>query len=201
MSFYKLITSSSQLKDLALDVRDNEKNVIFFIGEIIGSISICVNLASKTSSELYIGGFLRGDSDLRIKYDVIQNENDSHSIYKSNFCLDDNSQKHSSLTIHFESGSSGSKGEEFDNTTLLSSSSRNTCMPSIFCNEEKVHGVHNMSTGHIDPETADYLKSRGFSLSSIKEIIAMSSLSEIINQIDDESVIKCIYKELNYGRN
>lgn len=197
---YKVFTSASPLSDLNFDVAAGKKvrMVLVFVGEISGEININCTLAERTMVEFYVATVLRGRSDFRLNYlaEHVGAESESKFVLRGN--LDDEARKKSTLGIHFAKGAVGAIGSEDEKVFLLSEDARNISIPRIDCDEDDVAGKHSASTGSIDADALKFLMSRGLTERAARKRLEFANVASIINMIDDEKVLKCIYEELDY---
>lgn len=197
---YKVFTSASPLSDLNFDIAAGKKvrMVLVFADEISGEININCTLAERAVVELYVATILRDESDFRLNYlaEHVGAESESKFVLRGN--LDDAARKKSTLNIHFAKGAVGAIGSEDEKVFLLSEGARNISIPRIDCDEDNVTGKHSTSTGRIDADALKFLMSRGLTERAARKRLEFANVASIINMIDDEKVLKCIYEELDY---
>lgn len=88
-------------------------------------------------------------------------------------------------TIDFQTGASGSEGEEKEDVLLLDDGVVNQTIPLILCAEEDVQGNHGATIGNLDDELLFYLESRGIPKPDIYELMARARLESVCQKIPD----------------
>ena len=92
-------------------------------------------------------------------------------------------------TLDFKSGSTGSVGDEQEDTLLLSPDVINRTMPVILCGEEDVDGRHGASIGQLGDDTLFYMESRGIDEEAAKKLMIRARMESIARMIPDEAII------------
>lgn len=99
--------------------------------------------------------------------------------------LRDKAQKTYRGTIDFIKGCSGSKGEETEETLLLSPAVTNKSIPLILCDEEDVAGEHGASIGRLSEDVLFYMQSRGISKATAEDLMARAKIDAVAQLIPD----------------
>lgn len=106
--------------------------------------------------------------------------------------MDGDSKKVYRGTIDFKNGCSGAKGNEMEETLLLSPTVVNKSIPIILCDEEDVEGEHGATIGRLSQEELFYMQSRGISETEAKimmskarvlSVAALSENEELVNKV------------------
>lgn len=151
----------------------------------------------KNSEVVFDGAFmLRDEQELNFDYKVIQLGENSKSHFELVGTLDDKAKKTSSEIIDFKVGATNAEGYETEKVTLLSNEAQNVAKPIILCTEENMHGEHSFSSGHLAPETIDYLRARGVSLERAKRIISREQILHVAKLCKNETIIQEIEEAL-----
>ncbi|MCR4739438.1 MAG: SufD family Fe-S cluster assembly protein [Lachnospiraceae bacterium] len=103
--------------------------------------------------------------------------------------LRDNAFKTFRGTIDLKHGAKGAKGEEIEETLLLSESVRNNTLPVILCDEDDVEGAHGATIGRLSKEMLFYMESRGLSEHEAEVLMTKGKLNSVRNLINDEKSI------------
>ncbi|MCR5100927.1 MAG: SufD family Fe-S cluster assembly protein [Butyrivibrio sp.] len=135
-----------------------------------------------------IGYLCKDEQNYDINYIAQQNGKRTDSKCVCRGVLIDKASKTFKGTIDFRVGSSGSVGDEQEDTLLLSPDVINRTMPVILCQEEDVDGRHGATIGQLDEDTLFYMQSRGISSEQAKKIVVKARLDSIANMIPDDEV-------------
>lgn len=181
---------------LSFKLKNNAKISIQCI--ILNSGSFKFHFEQDENSELVFNGAfaLRREQELNFGYTTIQLGRNSKSHFELVGTLDDKAKKISSETIDFKVGATNAEGYEAEKVTLLSNETQNVAKPIILCAEENMHGEHNFSSGHLDPETIDYLRARGVNPESVKRIISREQILRVAKLCKNEAIIQEIEEAL-----
>lgn len=98
--------------------------------------------------------------------------------------LKDESSKTYRGTIDFKKGCSGAKGNEIEETLLLSPKAVNRSIPMILCDEEDVEGEHGATIGRLTDEMLFYMETRGIPEETAERMISRAKIIEVANLID-----------------
>lgn len=91
-------------------------------------------------------------------------------------------------TIDFKNGCSGSKGNEMEESLVLSPDVVNKSLPNILCDEDDVQGEHGATIGRLSSEILFYMQSRGISAKEAERIMARAKIQAASDLIADEYV-------------
>lgn len=100
-------------------------------------------------------------------------------------------------TIDFKKGCTGSKGNEMEETLLLSPKVVNKSLPVILCDEEDVEGEHGSSIGRISKEILFYMQTRGISQKQAEELLTIAKIQYAADLIPCEEINEQIQKRLS----
>jgi len=87
-------------------------------------------------------------------------------------------------TIDFKKGCSGAKGNETEETLLLSPKAVNRSIPMILCDEEDVEGEHGATIGRLSDDMLFYMQTRGIPKEEAERMISRAKIIEVANLID-----------------
>ena len=107
---------------------------------------------------------------------------------KVNGTVKDNAIKSYRGTIDFKNGCCGSKGNEMEETLLLSPKAINKSLPVILCDEEDVEGEHGATIGRLSSEILFYMESRGISEKEAEIIMSRAKIQAIADIIPDDEI-------------
>ena len=102
--------------------------------------------------------------------------------------LDNASVKIYRGTIDLKKGCCGAKGNEMEETILLSPKSVNKSLPVILCDEEDVEGEHGATIGKLSGEMLFYMQTRGISEGTAKTLLSRAKIQAAADLIPDENV-------------
>lgn len=105
-----------------------------------------------------------------------------------NGTVKDNAVKNYRGTIDFKNGCCGSKGNEMEETLLLSPKAVNKSLPVILCDEEDVEGEHGATIGRLSSDILFYMQSRGISEKEAEEIMSRAKIQAAADLIPDEEI-------------
>lgn len=88
-------------------------------------------------------------------------------------------------TVDLRKGCSGSKGNEMEETLLISPDAVNKSIPIILCGEEDVEGEHGCTIGRLSAEVLFYMQSRGISVPEAEQIITRAKIQAAAAAITD----------------
>ena len=151
----------------------------------------------KGSFKSDLGYYLRDDQFLDMNFLVNHFGKKTLCKMKVAGSLNDNSKKTYRGTIDFKTGSSGSAGDEQEETLLLSPDVVNNSMPIILCTEEDISGEHGATIGRLSDEILFYMESRGISRENAEKIIARAKVQAVSSTINDEETVEKINSEMN----
>lgn len=86
-------------------------------------------------------------------------------------------------TIDFKNGCAGSKGNEMEETLLLSPTAVNKSLPVILCDEEDVEGEHGSTIGRISQDILFYMQTRGISKKEAEELMTRAKVQAVADLI------------------
>ncbi len=89
-------------------------------------------------------------------------------------------------TIDFKRGCSGAKGNETEETLLLSPKAVNRSVPIILCDEEDVEGEHGATIGRLNDDMLFYMESHGISKDEACALMARAKINAVNARIPDE---------------
>lgn len=107
---------------------------------------------------------------------------------KVNGTLKDNAIKTYRGTIDFKNGCSGSKGNEMEETLVLSPKVVNKSLPNILCDEEDVEGEHGATIGRLSSDILFYMQSRGIDASEAEKLISRAKIQAAADLIPDDNI-------------
>ena len=149
------------------------------------------NLTSKESSFASDMGYLcRDDHKLDINYVTDHRGTKTDANMKFKGVLMEEAQKALRFTIDFKNGSSGSAGDEQEDTLLLSPDVINRTMPIILCQEEDVDGRHGATIGQLGEDLLFYMQSRGIDEEEAKRIMIKARLDSVARMIPDPELMQ-----------
>ena len=111
--------------------------------------------------------------------------------------LRDNAVKTYRGTIDFKNGCSGSKGNEMEETLLLTPTVVNKSLPVILCDEEDVEGEHGATLGRLSSDILFYLQTRGINQKAAEKLMAKAKVKRAAGNILDETLNKKISDFIN----
>ena len=100
-------------------------------------------------------------------------------------------------TIDFRKGCAGAKGNEMEETLLLTPTVVNKSLPVILCDEEDVEGEHGATIGRLSSDILFYLQTRGISQAAAEKIMAKAKIKRAAAKVLDEDINKKISKYIN----
>lgn len=100
----------------------------------------------------------------------------------------DNAAKTYRGTIDFKNGCAGSKGNEMEETLLLSPTAVNKSLPVILCDEEDVEGEHGSTIGRISQDILFYMQTRGISKKEAEELMTRAKVQAVADLIPCEDI-------------
>ena len=100
-------------------------------------------------------------------------------------------------TLDFQKGCSGSQGNEFEETLILSPEARNKSFPIILCGEDDIQGEHGSTIGRISSDLLFYMQTRGISRKAAEEMMARAKVQAVMDLIPDEETKNLITEYLD----
>lgn len=120
---------------------------------------------------------------LDINQNVIMNGKNTNTAIKVNGVLKDQAIKTYRGTIDFQRGCAGAKGDEQEETLLLSPQSINKSIPVILCDEEDVEGTHGSTCGKLGSDELFYFQSRGITENDAEKIMTKAKILGTASEI------------------
>lgn len=181
----------------------------------------CADNANAQFTQIELGG-LHNDSGLNVTLNGYQSSFKSHVAYlcsgdqfldmnhivnhygKKSECnmqvngtLKDNAVKTYRGTIDFKNGCSGSKGNEMEESLVLSPKVVNKSLPNILCDEEDVEGEHGATIGRLASDILFYMQSRGISEEEAEKLMSRAKIQTAADLIPDEKTRNLITEYLD----
>lgn len=103
-----------------------------------------------------------------------------------------NAQKAYKGTMNFKKGCAGAKGDEQEETLLMSREAVNKSLPMILCDEEDVEGSHGATLGRLGADELFYMESRGIDEKEAKRTMMKAKVMSAASLIPDEDLQKKI---------
>lgn len=91
-------------------------------------------------------------------------------------------------TLDLKKGCAGSKGNEMENTLILSPKALNKSMPNILCTEEDIAAEHGSTIGRLSKEILFYMQTRGIETAEAERIISIAKIKKTLAYIQDEAI-------------
>ncbi len=129
------------------------------------------------------------DQMLDMNYYIGHRGKKSESSLAVKGALRDRAVKNFRGIIDLKHGAKGAKGDEQEETLLLSEGVHNKTLPVILCDEDDVEGSHGATIGRLSREMLFYMQTRGFSEREAEVLMAKGQLNFVRNLIGDEKSI------------
>ena len=149
----------------------------------------CINLCEDETVFTSNQGYLVRDShsmDINYVADQRGKKTDANMVVKG--VLMDKATKTYRGTLDFKSGSSGSVGDEQEDTLLLSPDVVNRSMPVILCQEEDVEGRHGATIGQLGEDLLFYINTRGIDEHEAKRLMVRAKLDSVAKLIPEPEI-------------
>ncbi|MBQ7222638.1 MAG: SufD family Fe-S cluster assembly protein [Bacteroidales bacterium] len=176
---------------------DGELKLVFVSlgGEVYNRIRI--KLGKRCDCTVY--GLYIGNKEEKISFDIVVEHQDpeSHSRQLFKGILGDTASADFSGLIKVDYDSQKTEAYQENHTLLLNDNARITTKPQLEIYADDVICSHGATVGRLDKDELFYLRSRGISLAEAIKMQQMAFLSDIIEQIKDETVIQAIENKLN----
>lgn len=148
-----------------------------------------VNLVEKDAELTSNMGYLvRYNNFLDVNYIADQRGKNTNSVMHAKGVLMDSATKVFRGTIDFKNGSSGSAGDEQEDTLMLSPDVINRSMPVILCQEEDVDGRHGATIGQLGEDLLFYMQTRGIDEENAKRMMIRARLDSVARTIPDKEL-------------
>jgi len=173
----------------------NNSNLTYNLIDIGGNnkISSCYgntyNNANNNLNVIYLGS---NEDLIDTNYYYINQEPLAKCDINVQGILLDRAKKTFRGTIKFVSGAKGSVGNELENCMMLSPDASSISVPLLLCDEEDVIGGHSASSGEINKDQLFYLMSKGLTKKEATDLIIMSKINPILNNINNEKIVNDI---------
>ena len=102
--------------------------------------------------------------------------------------LKDEAEKTYRGTIDFKRGCASSKGNETEETLLLSKKVVNKSVPIILCDEEDVEGEHGATIGRLSEDVLFYMNAHGISEEEAEKIMSKAKVQAVLVKIPSEKI-------------
>ncbi|MCR5650928.1 MAG: SufD family Fe-S cluster assembly protein [Lachnospiraceae bacterium] len=130
-----------------------------------------------------------GDQMLDMNYYIGHRGKKSLSTLGVKGALRDRAVKNFRGTIDLKHGAKGAKGNEQEETLLLSDGVQNKTLPLILCDEDDVEGSHGATIGRLSQEMLFYMQTRGFTEHEAQVLMAKGQLNFVRDLIGDEKSV------------
>jgi len=148
-----------------------------------------VNLVEKESEFIMNMGYLvRYNNFLDVNYVADHRGKNTNAVMNVKGVLMDSATKVFRGTIDFKNGSSGSAGDEQEDTLMLSPDVINRSMPVILCQEEDVDGRHGATIGQLGEDLLFYMQTRGIDEEEAKRLMIKARLYSVAKIIPDQDL-------------
>ena len=131
------------------------------------------------------GYLCRRDQKYDMNYIAVQRGKKTDAKMVFSGVLQDKGEKTFRGTLDFKKGSSGARGEEQEDTLILSPDVVNRAIPLILCQEEDVEGHHGATIGQLEPEVLFYFETRGIDAEEAKRIMVRARLLTVSRLIPE----------------
>lgn len=138
-----------------------------------------------------------GDQFLDMNHIVNHYGKKTECNMKVNGTLKDNAVKTYRGTIDFKNGCAGSKGNEMEESLVLSPKVVNKSLPNILCDEEDVEGEHGATIGRLASDILFYMQSRGISEEEAEKLMSRAKVQAAADLIPDEATRNLISEYLD----
>lgn len=109
-----------------------------------------------------------------------------------NGTVKDNAVKTYRGTIDLKKGCCGAKGNEMEETLILSPKTINKSLPVILCDEEDVEGEHGATIGRLSSDILFYMQSRGISEEEAEKLMSQAKVAAAASKIPHEPTVEMI---------
>jgi len=195
MTQIKFITKSEKIY-----LANNEHLIVFDIlleGEKVER-NIKINLDGEGASvEVY--GIFFGNQNQRFisSHTVNHNASRTSSYLLTKGVLDDKAVCAYRSLIDIQPGATGCKGEQKEDTMILSREAHIDAVPALQIGNDDVKASHSVSATYLDEVKKFYLEARGLSESEAESMAVFSHLADILDKIEDKSLKEKIVKKIN----
>ena len=130
----------------------------------------------------------RDDQYLDMNHIVDQYGKKSECKMFVNGSVKDSAKKTYRGTIDLKKGCCGAKGNEMEETLLLSPKAVNKSLPVILCDEEDVEGEHGATIGRLSADMLFYMQTRSISQKMAEELLSKAKVQAAVDLIESQSV-------------
>ena len=123
--------------------------------------------------------FMDGSREIDMNFVALQTGAKTQSDMNVYGTLKDSAKKTYRGTIDFRRGCAGAKGDEQEETLLLSPDVVNKSIPLILCDEEDVQGEHGATIGRLDENVLFYMNARGISAEQAQKMMARAKIARV----------------------
>lgn len=130
----------------------------------------------------------RDDQYLDMNHIVEQYGKKSECKMFVNGSVKDSAKKTYRGTIDLKKGCCGAKGNEMEETLLLSPKAVNKSVPVILCDEEDVEGEHGATIGRLSAQMLFYMQTRSISQKMAEELLSKAKVQAAADLIENQNV-------------
>lgn len=191
-------SQANQLDDTAFICQDNAKATFTQIelgGQHVDSgLHVSLN-GYKSAFESNVAYLCQNEQYLDMNHIVNHYGKKTECVMKVNGTVKDTATKSYRGTIDFKKGCAGSKGNEMEETLLLSPTAINKSLPVILCDEEDVEGEHGATIGRISQDILFYMQTRGITKEEAEQLLSRAKIQAVTDLIPNDEIKE---KTLNF---
>ena len=178
LAFENILNENSRLAHTIVDLGGKNK-ISNYNSKLVGNCSF------NNIKNVYLGA---KNDIIDINYNIEAIGKSTKCIIESQGALIDSAKKNFKGIIDFKEGSTKSIGKENENCLILSDKARSRSLPVLLCHEEDVNGEHGVSSGKPDKQKMFYIMSKGISYSDARKLLVKANFSNLLNDIENESL-------------
>ncbi|MCQ2592145.1 MAG: SufD family Fe-S cluster assembly protein [Treponema sp.] len=190
---------SAQLDDTQFIAKDNAEAEFVQIelgGKHVDSGLHTSLLGYKASFNSKVGYLCKENQQLDMNHIVYHFGQKTECDMQVNGTIKDDAIKSYRGTIDFKNGCCGSKGNEMEETLILSPRAVNKSLPVILCDEEDVEGEHGATIGRLSSDILFYMQSRGIDEKQAEEIMSKAKIQAISDLLPESEACEKIKEEI-----
>lgn len=195
-----LPNKGENLLNISTDLYENSNYNYYSIefGASVNLVSLRTNLLeNNVNANMIPVYFSDSNKKMDLEYTLKFYGKNCNGIIDARGVTKDTSRKVFRGNLIFEKGSTKSNGSEQEFSIILSKTCNAQSIPTLFCKEDDVIGAHAANIGKINEDKLYYLMSRGLSEKASKKLVVLSSISPVLEVLNDENLIESIEKEID----
>ena len=192
-------------QELEFNVNKNEEinHAYLVISNSNIELKVHYNLSKEAKAHVKMIGLIYGDANAKLQFNSYSNSHNAEFTVKATTLGLNKSTSALIANSKVEKTIRNNKVNQKLTGLILSKHAKITGEPNLRIDTEEIYAQHALNIGSLNKEEMFYLQSKGISSSQAKKLIIWGLVTEVINDLDEETkqeyiqIIEKIMKENN----